>query len=136
MNSWKSYIYSELKFEFTRSRGSGGQHVNKTETAVYVRWSLENSQLFSFEQKVFIKNNLKNELLESGEILVRSEVHRDREMNKKDGIAKLILIIEKALFKPKIRKKTRPTHSSKQKRIQTKKIRSETKLNRQKIKAD
>lgn len=133
---WQKKIPSEINFEFTRSRGVGGQHVNRTESAAVLRWMPQYSHLFSEIEKARIQKNLANKMTLEGEILIRSESHRERDRNIKDGIQKLIQLLEKALFVPKVRKKTKPTYSSTRKRLDSKKVHSEKKQSRQKINRD
>ncbi len=133
MSVWQKYISTEVHQEFMRSRGVGGQHVNKTESAVVLRWSVPDSRLFTDEQKQRLKEKLASRLTTQFELLVRSEVFRDRDRNIKDAFAKLIKTIEIALHVPKARKKTKPTRSSQKKRLETKKSAGEQKKLRQKI---
>jgi ribosome-associated protein len=122
----KAVIY-EVQFEFTRSRGAGGQHVNRTESAAIIRWNLLQTKAFSEEKKARLIAKLQNQLNSEGELLVRSETHRDQDSNRKECLRKLEAILQKALFVPKKRIKTKPTKSSQRKRLESKKIHSEKK---------
>lgn len=122
--------YSELNFEFSRSGGPGGQHVNKTNSAAVLRWNVDATLAFSEDQKIKLQEKLK--LTNTGEIIVRSEESRDQEKNKKKCLEKLDSILEKALFVQKNRKATKPSRAQREKRIKTKKIRSEVKKMRSK----
>lgn len=128
---WVSRIpYNEFNFEFARSGGPGGQHVNKTNSAAILRWNVDATLVFSEDQKIKLRNKLK--LNQEGEIIIRSEEYRDQEKNKKRCLEKLDFLIEKSLFVHKKRKPTKPSRSQKEKRIKTKKIRSEVKKSRSK----
>jgi ribosome-associated protein len=120
-------LMSELSFEFTRSRGPGGQHVNRTESAVILRWNLEQTQGFSEIQKQRMITNIGNQLTKEGEILIRAETHRDQDSNKKEALRRLNELLTKALHVPKRRIKTKPTRSSQRKRLDEKKTHSKTK---------
>lgn len=121
--------YHELHFEAVRSRGPGGQNVNKTNSAAILRWNLRASGLpDATKSRLFEK--LANKLTEEGDVLVRSDEHRDLEQNKKACLEKLSALIEKALFVPKKRVKTKPTYSSVRKRLDTKRKRSDRKRQR------
>ena len=133
---WQKFLWPEIEWEFSRSRGAGGQHVNRTESAAVARWNLEKSYLFTEEQKNRLWHKLASQLTKENELLVRSEEHRERLMNQKQAFQKLIKIIDKALHQNKVRKKTKPTKSSKQKRLSSKKILSEKKTLRQKVSND
>lgn len=128
---WISRIaYNEFKFEFARSSGPGGQHVNKTNSAAILRWNVAESLSFSGEQKLKLQYKLKT--TQEGDVVIRSEEYRDQEKNKKRCLEKLDEAIDRALFIPKKRKPTKPSRSQKEKRIKAKKIRSEVKKSRAK----
>ncbi len=120
--------YSELNFEFARSGGPGGQHVNKTNSATVLRWNVHTTLAFSEEQKIKLQEKLK--LTNTGELIVRSEESRDQEKNKKKCLEKFDSILDKALFVQKKRKATKPSRAQREKRIKSKKIRSEVKKSR------
>ena len=126
-------LYRELEFEFVRSRGPGGQNVNKTNSACILRWKLVDSRAMSLETYHLLLTKLASGLTLEGEILIRSEKHRDQDSNKKDSLEKLMALLQRALEKPKLRRKTKPTRSSQRKRVDTKKRRSEIKSGRGKI---
>lgn len=119
---------NELSFEFTRSGGPGGQHVNKTSSAALLRWNILSTEAFTTPQKERLISKLKYS--QSGDIIIRSEEFRDQERNKARCLEKLNDILVKALHIPKKRKATKPTRSQKEKRLKGKKIRSEVKKSR------
>lgn len=127
---WKKTILQECRFEYTRSRGAGGQHVNRTDSAAILRFCLYDSYSLSDDQKLLIGTKLQNKLTNEGEILLREESSREREMNRKLVMKRFLELIEKSLHVPKIRKKTKPTYSSKQKRLSSKKMHSDKKKGR------
>ncbi len=126
-------LLKEIWFEFTRSRGPGGQHVNKTNSAALLNWHVQSSTAFSDEQKALILGKLENHINSEGYLHLRSDQFRDQDQNKKACLNKLDLLIQSALFKPKKRFKTKPTRSAVRKRIETKKIKGETKKLRGKV---
>lgn len=120
---------SELDFEAVRSRGPGGQNVNRTNSAAILRWNLPSTALpLPIKDRLLTK--LGSQMTNEGDILIRSEVHRDLEANRKECIAKLRLMIERALFVPKKRIKTKPGKSAQRKRLDTKKKHSDKKRGR------
>ncbi len=123
----RNELYQEISFEFTRSRGAGGQHVNRTESAVILRWNLLETRAFSAIEKDRLIYKLSSQLTKEGELLVRAEVHRDQDSNRKEAVRKFEEILEKALFVPKKRIKTKPTKSSQRKRLDSKKKDSQKK---------
>jgi ribosome-associated protein len=114
-------ISREVSFEFTRSRGAGGQHVNRTESAVILRWNLIDTQAFVGTIKERLVKNLGSQLTKAGELLIRAETQRDQDSNRKEAIRKFEEILDKALFVPKKRIKTKPTRSSQRRRLDSKK---------------
>lgn len=126
--------FHEYQFEATRSSGAGGQHINKTESAVILRWNLSQSEAFSDDVKYKLHFKLKNYMNQEGEVLIRSQESRSQKQNKDMCIEKLNYILKNALKEPKKRIKTKPTRSSQRKRVEGKKHRSEIKAGRQKIK--
>lgn len=125
--------YSELSFQVARSGGPGGQNVNKTNSAVIVRFHVESSSVFSENQKARLLSKLSSKLTQSGELLIRSEEFRDQDRNKSACIEKLYQMLTAALFVPKKRIKTKPTKSSQRKRVEGKKKEGEIKALRKKI---
>ncbi|GIL18445.1 MAG: aminoacyl-tRNA hydrolase [Oligoflexia bacterium] len=118
--TWAHKILDEIQYEFTRASGPGGQHVNKTETAVVLRWSLTKTKVFSDQQKSLLFEKLQNKLNQEGEVVLKSLEFRDRLMNKQNANEKLISLLRMALHVPKKRLKTKPTKSSKRKRLESK----------------
>lgn len=132
----KSFLpdLKEIKFTATRSRGPGGQNVNKVSSAAQLTWVVEESESFTEEEKLRIQEKLESMINQKGELYLRSDEFRDLERNKERCLEKLELFLKKALHKPKARKKTKPTRSSQIKRVDSKKQRGEIKQTRQKIK--
>lgn len=121
----------QIEYFVSRSQGAGGQHVNKTNSSVQLRFSISNS-FFSDEHKNRLKIKLKNKIVQDDIVLIRVESERDQRTNKQIALKKLVSLISSALIEPKKRIKTKPTRSSVKKRITAKKIRSEVKQNRSK----
>jgi ribosome-associated protein len=126
-------IYSECTFVAQRGRGPGGQHVNRTSSAMMVHWPMMSSTALSESQRLLLKSKLKNNINSKGEIYLRSDTHRELERNKAECWQKLKLMIIKGLHQPKPRKKTKPSQSSKRRRLESKAHKSEIKSLRKKI---
>ncbi len=125
--------FHEFNFETTRSSGAGGQHVNKTESAVILRWNPKTSSIFSELDQHRIIQFFSKSLTREGELLIRSSESRSQKQNKETCVKKWIALITKAL-QPRIKRiATRPTRSSRLKRVNEKKRHSEVKKMRSKI---
>ena len=122
--------WNEMEFTATRSSGAGGQHVNKTNSAVQLRFSISNSLVLTDYQKEKIRKKLAHRLVQGDEILIRIEDERDQKRNKDRAYEYLNKMINIALIEPKKRIATKPKKGSIQKRLTAKKIRSEIKKNR------
>ncbi len=124
----------EREFEFitSRSSGAGGQHVNKTETKVELRFNVNSSELLTDEEKLLIKQRLAHKINKDGILQIVTQKERSQVRNKNICINKFYELVEKALIKSKKRKKTKPSFSSILKRLERKKQRSEKKERRKK----
>lgn len=120
---------AEVEYLSTRSQGAGGQHVNKTNSCIQLRFSISNSS-FPTEMKNKFLNKLKHRISQDDVIQIRVETERDQKSNKDTAYKKLIEMLSIALIEPKKRKKTKPTKSSVHKRLDSKTKRSEIKKSR------
>ena len=126
----KEKLESEFNFRTSRSSGSGGQHVNKVESRVEVLFNVPDSGVLTEVQKKLILTRLKNRIDSTGNIAVSSSTSRQQKQNKKLAIKRLFELLELALKKKKIRKKTGIPTAVKEKRSKKKKQRSELKSDR------
>lgn len=131
------FIEPELNGEFvyltSRSSGPGGQNVNKVNSKVEVRFDIANSLLLSEKQKEIILKKLATKISSEGILSVVSQKDRSQLANKQTATDRLYELINKALLPEKPRKATKPTFKAVEKRLTSKRIRSEIKQARNKI---
>jgi ribosome-associated protein len=123
----KRNIENEFVFSASRSGGPGGQNVNKVSTKVELRFNLLLSPSFTEKEKEILFRKLKNKINKEGELLIISQSERSQLLNKQVVIEKFFILISKALSIPKFRKATKPTFTSKLKRLEEKKNRGSIK---------
>jgi ribosome-associated protein len=121
---------SALEIRFSRSGGPGGQNVNKVETKAEVRFDLAGTALLGPEEKARALGKLATRLTTEGVLIVSCERTRHRERNLTDALFRMGEILREALHRPKPRRATRPTRSSKHRRVDEKRHRGEIKRHR------
>lgn len=121
---------AELEIHFTRSSGPGGQHVNKTASQAEIVFDVAGSSSIPERDREWLLTRLASKLDSSGRLQVTSQAHRSQRQNKADAIEKLDALLTEAIKRPKKRKKTRPTKSSIERRLTSKKRASEKKKSR------
>ena len=123
---------NKIKFQAIRSGGPGGQHVNKVSTAIILKYDLTEHEYPDWFLKALKRNTSHTQLSNQKVITIRSSNYRSQKRNKEESINKLIKIFIKSCKPLKTRIKTRPTISSKEKRLLAKKINSKKKNLRKK----
>lgn len=127
INDQLTIAASELSVDFVRSSGPGGQHVNKTSSQAQLRWQPGGSTSLSDAQKLRIAEKLSARLTTGGELILSCDTHRSRERNLAECLERLSEVVRTALARPRRRRPTRPTKASKERRIDAKRRRSQTK---------
>lgn len=123
---------SEIEIHAVRSQGAGGQHVNKVSSAIHLRFDINASSL-----PQPIKDGLMHlsdsRISEEGVITIKAQQYRSQEQNRIDALNRLRLLIKSVAVPPKHRQPTKPTKSSKQRRLQRKAKRGRLKALRGKV---
>jgi ribosome-associated protein len=120
----------ELEWKFIRSSGPGGQNVNKVASAAQLRFLLPQNSSLPVSARNRLRRLAGQKLIDDGSILFKAMSERSQDQNRRAALSRLEELIRAALVEPKIRKKTRPTKGSQERRIETKKRRGAAKQQR------
>jgi ribosome-associated protein len=123
----------EVEEQFIRSPGSGGQKVNKTESAVQLRFYARKSKALSNAIYLRLKAMTGRRMTLNGDIVITANTYRTQEQNRKDAKDRLIALIREAAIPPKRRRETKPSKTAKAKRVDTKTKRGDVKKGRGRI---
>jgi ribosome-associated protein len=124
----------EIREEFVRASGPGGQNINKVATAVKLRFDVLSSPSLPEEVRARLMVLAGKKISREGVLVIDARRFRTQERNRKDAVDRLIQLIQRAARKPKFRLRTRPTLASRERRLDTKRRRSDTKRLRQPLK--
>ena len=116
----------EIEFSAIRAQGAGGQHVNKTSSAIQLRFDVRHSCLPT-EMKQKILRLSDQRLSAQGVIVIKAQTHRSQDKNRQEALARLKTMLDRALLRKKPRRPTRPTRSSVKKRLENKQQRGKVK---------
>ncbi len=126
----------EIQERFVRASGPGGQHVNKTSTAVELRFDVRNSRSLPDAVKARLEVLAGSRLTLDGILVLFAQGARSQEMNRQDAKTRLADLIRRATETPKPRRATKPTYGSKLRRLEGKSLRSGVKSARARPRED
>jgi ribosome-associated protein len=132
MNFSKTDLQKELSYKTSRSGGKGGQNVNKVSSKVELLFSINDSVLFTDEEKALLTEKLQNRFNKDGYVQVICDEERSQYLNKEIALERLIVLLSHALIKPKVRKKVKVSKAAKLARLGDKKVQAGKKENRKK----
>ena len=117
----------EVRLSFVRSSGPGGQNVNKVSSAVELRFDAARSSVLAEDVKERLAKLAGSRMTAGGELIIAASRHRTQKANRDDAVARLATLVRRALARPKARVPTRPTRAARQRRLEGKKLRGQTK---------
>ena len=125
-------MQKEITYKTSRSGGKGGQNVNKVSSKVELLFDVSNSLLFTEEEKQLLNEKLQSRFNKDGLVQVICDEERSQYLNKEKAVERLIVLLSKALIKPKVRKPTKVSKQAKAARLNNKRIHAEKKDSRKK----
>ena len=117
----------EITLRFSPSGGPGGQHANRSSTRVDLSWNVDASRVLGPRQRARIKGHLRNRLDGSGTLRLSSDKHRSQTRNREEVLARLARLVSEALQPRRARVATTPSQAAKERRLRSKRRRSEIK---------
>jgi ribosome-associated protein len=121
---------AEIEESFVRASGPGGQHVNTSSTAVQLRFDARRSRSLPDDVALRAMKLAGSRLTQDGVIVITAQEHRSQQRNREEALTRLVRLLARAAEKPRVRRPTKPTAASREKRLSSKGRRSAVKAAR------
>jgi ribosome-associated protein len=126
---------AEVQFSAIRAQGAGGQNVNKVSNAAHLRFDVNASSLpDAVKQRLLAQADQR--ITAEGVIVIKAQDHRSLPLNQAAALARLQQMVDEAALAPRVRRPTKPTFGSKQRRLEGKAVRSQVKAGRGRVRGE
>ncbi len=126
---------SEVEISAIRAQGAGGQNVNKVSSAIHLRFDIKASSLpEDVKERLLALRD--SRITQDGVLVIKAQQHRSQDLNRLDAFSRLHELVNSVARPPKTRRATQPTYGSRQRRLEGKSQRSQTKALRGRVRTD